>query len=85
MAGCAIVGYDAGGIGEVCINDVTGLLAPVGDRTALQRAIGSLLRDPRRRKELAARGREHVTSRFDDRTMVTCLERLYAEVLSPAP
>lgn len=83
VAGCAIVGYDVGGIGEVCIDGVTGRLVSVGDRAALQHAIGALLADPRQRQELAVRGREHVTSRFDDRTMITRLERLYAEVGVP--
>jgi diguanylate cyclase (GGDEF)-like protein len=41
-SGCACVGYAAGGIPAVCVDGVTGLLAPVGDRKALARAIVSL-------------------------------------------
>jgi glycosyltransferase involved in cell wall biosynthesis len=81
LCGSAIVAYDVGGIGEVCINDVTGRLVPVGDREALSDAILWLFEDDRRRHELAARGREYAISCFDHRTMVARIEDLYRSIL----
>jgi glycosyltransferase involved in cell wall biosynthesis len=46
-----------------------GLLVPPNDPSALARALEELLVDPKRRFELASRGRAAVHSRFDPRTM----------------
>jgi len=75
--GCAIVGYDVGGIGEVCVDGETGRLVPRGDTNALQRAIVDLLDDDAERRRLVEQGRGHVHERFDQRIMTASLERLY--------
>lgn len=78
---CAIVGYDAGGIGEVCVNDITGKLGPVGDRDKLAANLLELLDDPQKRHALAARGREHVLEHFDVSLMTSKLDTLYHQTL----
>jgi glycosyltransferase involved in cell wall biosynthesis len=82
LCGTAIVGYNAGGIGEVCIDGQTGRLVPVGDRDALAAAIGDLLADPDERRRLAQQGQAYARERFDSRVMTRRLEEIYAEVLA---
>lgn len=78
---CAIVGYDAGGIGEVCMDGKTGRLVPVGDRDALAEATLSLLRNPGERKRLAEEGERHARTHFDARKMTSRLEEIYTDAL----
>lgn len=80
-AKCAIVGYDAGGIGEVCIDRKTGLLGPVGDRQALARNLLALLDDPALRTRLAEQGLGHVMANFDVAIMTSRLQKLYHQTL----
>ena len=81
---CAIVAYDAGGIGEVCIDGQTGRLVPVGNHEALLEAIRWMLDHPSQRQRLTDQGREFVRRRFDRPTMVRCLEQVYRQVLGQA-
>jgi glycosyltransferase involved in cell wall biosynthesis len=77
LCGCAIAAYDVGGISEICVGGETGLLAPVGDRAALKRAIAALLgaRDESRR--MVACGQELVRGRFDHRAVGRQIAQLY--------
>lgn len=84
LCGCAIVGYDAGGIGEVCIDGKTGRLVPVGDRDALAEAILLLLTHPEERKRLAEEGERHARTHFDARLMTARLEEIYTDALQKA-
>ena len=81
LCGCAIVGYDVGGIGAVCIDNQTGRLVKLGDRAALTEALLSLLDDPEQRRALAQQGAQHVREHFSAERMVRELEALYAKVL----
>jgi glycosyltransferase involved in cell wall biosynthesis len=58
------------------------MLVPPGDVRALARAIGRLLDEPGRAAALGAAARRAVETRFDARTMVARLERLYTERLA---
>jgi glycosyltransferase involved in cell wall biosynthesis len=71
-----------GGTREVCDDGRTGMLVPPGDVRALARAIGRLLDEPGRAAALGAAARRTVEARFDARSMVARLERLYAERLA---
>jgi hypothetical protein len=55
----AAIASDVGGIRELIDSGRTGLLVPVGDATALARAVNSLLADPERMNEIARSGRRH--------------------------
>jgi len=81
LCGCGIVGYKAGGIPEICIDGQTGLLAPVGDRDALRKAISALLREPSLRTRLNRNGIVHAKKQFDAELMVQKLETIYHTVL----
>src|SRR3954470_25015630 len=80
--GCevAVVASDAGGLPEVVEDGVTGLVVPRGDSAALAKAIGSLLADPERRRQMGQAGRARALRLFDwDRTAEQ-FEELYSEV-----
>ena len=80
-AGCAIVGYDVGGIPEICVDGKTGRLVTVGDREALREAIRWLLDHPQVRQTMVAAGRQLVRERFDVHNMVQRIEDVYRNVL----
>ena len=81
LCGCAIVAYDSGGIGEVCIDGQTGRLVRAGDRTALAGAIGWLLDRPEKRRALAESGRTLAAQKFDVRVMTRRLQEIYERAL----
>ena len=66
----AVVASDVGGIPEVVDRDVTGLLVPARDASALGAAVIRLLRDPALTSRLAAAGRARVERRFTADRMV---------------
>src|SRR3954469_20070958 len=85
--GCevAVVASDAGGLPEVVENGVTGIVVPRGDSQALAQAIGSLLADPQRRRQMGQAGRERALRLFDwDRTAEQ-FEEIYREVATRTP
>src|SRR4051794_29282468 len=85
--GCevAVVASDAGGLPEVVENGVTGLVVPRGNSKALAQAIGSLLADPQRRRQMGQAGRERALRLFDwDRTAEQ-FEEIYREVATRMP
>ena len=65
-----MVASAVGGIPEVVEPEVTGLLVPPRDATALGAAIVRLLRDPALTDRLAAAGRARVERRFTADRMV---------------
>src|ERR687890_721986 len=80
--GCevAVVASDAGGLPEVVENGVTGLVVPRGDSKALAQAIGSLLSDPQRRRQMGQAGRERALRLFDWDRSAEQFEQLYREI-----
>ena len=81
LSGCVIVGYDAGGIPEVCLDGKTGRLAAVGNRSELCDAIASLLKNPEERQRMIQYGQDYIRSRFDHRYMIQRLDEIYRQVL----
>lgn len=81
LAGCAVVGYDTGGIGSVCIEGRTGKLVPTGDKDALRDSIRWLLDHPDETAELIRNGRQHVRDHFSSAGMVAKVEALYLELM----
>lgn len=80
--GLPLVGTDTGGIGEIVVPDVTGLLVPVGDVPALSDALLRLALDPDLRQRLGAAARHREKTVFAPERMMSALLDVYAGVLS---
>jgi glycosyltransferase involved in cell wall biosynthesis len=77
LAGCAIVAYNAGGIGSICKDGETGKLVPVGDKAKLRDAIAWMFDHRDEAAAMTRRGREHVRRNFNADQMVKMIEQLY--------
>jgi len=84
LAGTPVVASDVDGTKEACIDFQTGRLFPVGDVERLREAVRWMLADPARARATAEKGRELCRVRFDTRTMVEDLERVYARAVAEA-
>jgi glycosyltransferase involved in cell wall biosynthesis len=80
LAGRAVVATDVGGLGELVVPEVTGLLVRPGDAEALAGAIRSLLDDPATRERMGAEGRALARERYSPEAMARRFEVLYDEV-----
>ncbi len=74
--GVPVVATRIGGVGEILENNRQGLLVPPDDEAALADALGSLLRDPERRRTLGAAGRSRVEE-FSMEQMIRRTEDVY--------
>jgi glycosyltransferase involved in cell wall biosynthesis len=82
-AGRPVVSSDVGtGVAWVNQQEVTGLVVPPGDASALAAALNRLLADPAWRARLGAAGRKRVLSDFTHARMVAQIEAVYEAVLS---
>ena len=73
-AGVPVIATDAGGTGEVVEDNVTGLLVPVGDATALEGAIQRLASEPELGPRLAAEASRRLREHFDFDAMICATE-----------
>jgi glycosyltransferase involved in cell wall biosynthesis len=64
-SGCAVVAYVAAGVEEVIVNDISGIIIPMGDESGMTSAIASLVAAPELRKRMGAAAQERVRQRFD--------------------
>ena len=64
-AGLPVVASDVGGLAELVVDGETGQLVASGDAGALAEALGRLVADPARRRQLGAAGRERAEREFD--------------------
>lgn len=83
--GHPVIATRVGGIPEVVVDSVTGLLVRAEDPASLAGAIGSLLPDVRRREAMGSAGRARVAERFGLGAMVAAYEALYTRVARPSP
>jgi glycosyltransferase involved in cell wall biosynthesis len=74
-SGVPVIASDLSGIPELVEDDVTGLLAPPRDSTAIAAALGRLHGDETLRRRLGAAGRERVERDFDVRRNALALAR----------
>ena len=79
--GVPIVATRAGGIPEIVRDGENGVLVEPGDRTALARAISSLLADPDRARRLGRSGRRIVEADFSLARMASATRAVYRDVL----
>jgi glycosyltransferase involved in cell wall biosynthesis len=81
-AGLAVVAADVGGVGDLVVDGVTGLLVPPADPDALAAALDRLLADPGLRRRLGAAGLERARERFDLSAPRAAHLELYARELA---
>ena len=74
----AVVATKTDGAQEVLEDQKTGLLIEIGNIAQLAVAVSSLIIQPRRQKQLAARAKESVAAKFSLQRMVDEIQRLYA-------
>ncbi len=79
--GKPVVGTSCGGIPEVVIPQVNGLLVPPRDSAALAQALVQLLREPETRHRYGVQGRELVLDRYSLDKMAQAVEEVYARVM----
>jgi glycosyltransferase involved in cell wall biosynthesis len=75
-----VVATDVGGTGEVVRQGHTGLLVPPKDPEALAVAIGEVLAQPARAREMGRLGRQIVEDGFSAHAMVRQMEHLYLDL-----
>lgn len=76
-----VVSTDVGSVSESVESGVTGLLVPPGQPEALADAIGELLADPERRREMGLEGRRRVEERFSVEAMTRQYEELFTQIV----
>src|SRR3954468_4332854 len=76
-AGVPVVASSVGGIPEVVVDRVSGLLVPPGDKTSLERALTRILAEPALAARLPAAARESARTRFAPERSLAMLEDVY--------
>jgi len=76
-----VVAANVGGIPEVLIDGVTGLLFPSENVAALANALEKLLNDPERRAAMGRAARDRVAREFTETAMVQKTAELYEEAM----
>ena len=80
LAGKPVVSFDIDGAREV-VDHKTGILLPPKDVIGLTESVKLLAEHDQLREKLGAAGRERCTNRFDWRTMVRDIEKVYQRIL----
>jgi len=79
-----VVASNVGGVPEVVVDGVTGIVVPAGDREALAEALAALLADPERRRAMGAAGRRRYEERFTLERMAEAYAGVYRRILESA-
>jgi glycosyltransferase involved in cell wall biosynthesis len=79
-----VVATRVGGVPEVVVDGETGLVVNPGDPEALAAAIGGLLADPEKARDMGERGRRRAAERFDINLMFERTKNVYADLLRDA-
>jgi len=82
LGGVPVVGYDAGGIKDVCLHERTGLLVGLGDQPGLCAALTKLLTDDELRLRLGRDGQTYARANYDSQVMYSRLQAIYEDVLA---
>ncbi len=80
-AGKPIVATDGGGVPEIVVDELTGLLVPMGEHEPMARAICRLLADPVTADDMGLRGRERVKACFTIQRTAQQIQERYDECL----
>jgi glycosyltransferase involved in cell wall biosynthesis len=79
-----VVATRGGGIPEIVVDGVTGILVPMGDREAMAAGISRLLGDPALAARMGRAGHARVLERFTIQHTINRVEQLYSDLLHPA-
>jgi glycosyltransferase involved in cell wall biosynthesis len=83
-AGKPVVATRGGGVPEIVVDGVTGLLVPMADAAAMAQAVCRLLQDPALAEEMGRQGQERALACFSVRSTAANVERVYTDfVFSP--
>ncbi len=82
MRGTAVVASNWGGLAEVVVDGVTGLLVPPGDAKALARALLTILSDSSQAELMGRAGRERAQTFFSIETCCAQFEQVYGDLIS---
>jgi|GEM_PF-2000009 len=77
----AVVATSVGGISELVVDGITGLLVPPGEPTRLAAAIADLIDHPEMRASMGRAGRERVVRHFTLRAEVESLQDRYLQLV----
>lgn len=80
VLGVPVVATNVGGIPEIVIDGMNGILIPPRDPQALAQAVVKLLKDEALRRKMGDAGREWVRDRFSVESMIEKLEKLYKDL-----
>jgi len=75
-----VIGSDVGGVPDLVVPGVNGLLVPPGNAQELSGAILKLIKDKALRKQMGQQGKRRV-AQFDISNMIDKIDRLYEEML----
>ena len=81
-AGKPVVATHGGGIPEIVVDGVTGLLVPMGDAPRMSLAICRLMDDPKAARKMGELGRQRVLEHFRIEHTVDKLQGIYDEMLA---
>jgi glycosyltransferase involved in cell wall biosynthesis len=81
-AGKPVIAFDCDGAREICLENETGFLVPIGDRASFTSRLLQLANDPGLREQFGRRGREIVRKDFATQRMVDDLHALYLRLVS---
>ena len=79
--GKPVVATKVGGVPELVLDNLTGILCPPKDSFAMAEAILKLLRNKELARKMGAEGRKRVYPRYDAKVMVEKIERLYGNLM----
>ena len=84
ILGKPVIGSRSGGIPELVVDEVTGILVEPNDKPALAQALGRLIESPEMRAQMGAAGRQKASNQFDANVCKNAFEDLLLELTSAA-
>jgi glycosyltransferase involved in cell wall biosynthesis len=83
-SGLAVIGTDVGGVGEMLVNEQTGILVPLDDLQALRTALARLIENPPLRAKMGQTGKDRIWKEgiFSTETLARRTEEVYSNWLS---
>ncbi len=83
-SGLPVIGTDVGGVGEMLVNEQTGILVPLDDLQALRTALARLIENPPLRAKMGQTGKDRIWKEgiFSTETLARRTEEVYSNWLS---